>query len=272
MSVLERICADKRVDVARRRRERPIGKLVAAARAASPARGFAARLRERIAAGDYALIAEIKRASPSRGLIRADFDPPTLARAYAAGGACCLSVLTDAPYFQGRDDYLVEAGAAVSLPVLRKDFLLEPYQIVEARTLGADAVLVILAAVDDSCARELMAAAAEFGMDVLCEVHDWAEMNRAIGLGAPLVGINNRNLATLAVDLATTEALVPLTPGGGLLVSESGLYTRADLDRMAMAGVRAFLVGESLMREADVETATRRLLDPTRPIPASASA
>ncbi len=262
MSVLERICADKRALVAERQRERPLGVVERAAAAASPPRGFATALRQAAAPG-YGLIAEIKRASPSKGLIRADFDPPTLARAYAAGGATCLSVLTDTPWFQGDDAFLTAARAAVPLPVLRKDFLLDPYQIVEARALGADAVLVILAAVDDSCARELMATAAGLGMDALVEVHDGAEMARAAALGATLVGINNRNLATLSVDLATSERLAPLAPAGCTLVGESGLASRGDLDRLAAAGIRCFLIGESLMRKPDVEAATRALLRPS---------
>jgi indole-3-glycerol phosphate synthase len=268
MSVLARICADKRDLVARRKRERPLAEVDTVAHSAPSPRGFASRLRGTVDAGGYALIAEIKRASPSKGLIRADFDPPALARAYASGGATCLSVLTDAPYFQGDDAYLTAARAVVELPVLRKDFLLDPYQIVEARAIGADAVLVILAAVDDGCARELMATAAELGMDALVEVHDAPEMQRATALGAALIGINNRNLATLEIDLATTERLAPIAPGDRLLVSESGLYAPADLGRMAQVGVRCFLVGEALMREPDVEAATRALLAPTPPVTA----
>ena len=260
MSVLARICAEKRDLVARRKRERPLGALYADARNAASPRGFAKELRRATDAGSWGLIAEIKRASPSQGLIRADFDPPALARAYASGGATCLSVLTDAPYFQGDDAYLTSARAAVELPVLRKDFLLDPYQIVEARALGADAVLVILAPVDDGCARELMATAAELGMDALIEVHDAAEMERAIALGAEVIGINNRDLATLGVDLATTERLVALAPSDRLLVSESGLRTPSDLRRMARVGVRCFLIGESLMRQPDLSAATRALL------------
>ena len=262
MSVLDRICASKRVLVAERKQTRSLAAVEAAAAAASPPRGFAAALR-RVATTGYGLIAEIKRASPSKGLIRADFDPPALARAYAAGGATCLSVLTDVPSFQGDDAYLVAARAAAPLPVLRKDFLLDPYQIVEARALGADAVLVILAAVDDACAGELMATAAGLGMDALVEVHDEAEMARAAALGATLVGINNRNLATLSVDLATSERLAPLAPAGCTLVGESGLASRGDLDRLAATGIRCFLIGESLMRKPDVEAATRALLRPT---------
>jgi indole-3-glycerol phosphate synthase len=266
MSVLARICADKRDLMARRKRERPLAEVDTAARSAPSPRGFARRLRGAVDTGGYGLIAEIKRASPSKGLIRADFDPPALARAYAAGGATCLSVLTDAPYFQGDDAHLTAARAAVELPVLRKDFLLDPYQIVEARAIGADAVLVILAAVDDGCARELMATAAELGMDALVEVHDAPEIQRATALGAVLIGINNRNLATLEIDLATTERLAPMALGDRLLVSESGLYAPADLERMAEVGVRCFLVGEVLMREPVVEAATRALLAPAPPV------
>ena len=264
MSVLQRICADKRELVARRKRDRPPGEIAAAARNAPLPRGFTHRLRRASGAGGYALIAEIKRASPSKGLIRSDFNPEDLARAYAAGGATCLSVLTDAPYFGGDDAYLTAARAAVELPALRKDFLLEPYQIIEARAIGADAVLVILAAVDDGCARELIAAAAELGMDVLVEVHDAAEMQRALTLGAVLIGINNRDLATLEIDLAMTERLAPMVPDNRLVVSESGLYMPADLERMAAIGVHCFLVGESLMRASDVDAATRVLLTPPR--------
>jgi indole-3-glycerol phosphate synthase len=262
MSVLQRICADKRALVRDRRRVRPLGEVERAAAAASPPRGFAAALRRTIGSGSYGLIAEIKRASPSRGLIRADFDPPALARAYAEGGAACLSVLTDSPYFQGDDGYLVESRAAVPLPVLRKDFLLEPYQIIEARALGADAVLVILAAVDDGCARELLATAAALGMDALVEVHDQAEMERAGALAATLIGINNRDLNSLSVDIATSERLAPRAPACAMLVGESGIASRADCDRLASAGLRCFLVGESLMRQPDVATATRALLTP----------
>lgn len=266
--VLTRICADKRAHVARCKAAWPMGTLVQAAKDAPPPRGFADRLAQAAGRG-YGLIAEIKKASPSKGLIRADFDPPALARAYAAGGATCLSVLTDEPYFQGNDEYLTAVRAAVSLPVLRKDFMLEPYQIVEARALGADCILVIMAAVDDAQAAELVAAAREFGMDALIEVHDEPELHRALALDARLIGINNRNLKTLAVDLATTENLAGQIPPGRLPVGESGLYTPDDLERLARVGVRCFLVGESLMRQPDVEAATRALLGGA-PAPASA--
>jgi indole-3-glycerol phosphate synthase len=260
--VLARICADKRAHIARRKVERPLGDLIAAARAAERPRGFADRLAAEVAQGRYGLIAEIKKASPSKGLIRADFDPVALARAYKSGGATCLSVLTDEPYFQGRDAHLTAV-----LPALRKDFMLDPYQIVEARALGADCVLLIMAALEDAQAAELEAAAIEQGMDVLLEVHGAAELDRALRLKARLLGINNRNLKTLAVDLATTEQLAPRVPKDRLVVAESGLDTPADLARMHKVGVSIFLVGESLMRQADVAAATRALLAHPHPSP-----
>jgi indole-3-glycerol phosphate synthase len=257
--VLGRICAAKREDVARRKAALP--RLLADLPAEPPPRGFARALAGAAAEGRLALIAEIKKASPSRGVIRADFDPPALARASDAGGAACLSVLTDEPFFQGRDEYLRAARAAVPLPALRKDFLLDPWQVAEARVLGADCVLLIMACLEDPAARELAAAAGEHGLDVLVEVHDEAELERALALPpALLLGVNNRDLRTLEVNLATFERLAPLVPGDRLLVAESGLHRHADLLRMAEAGARAFLVGESLMREADVAAATRRLL------------
>ena len=257
---LERICADKRAHVARRKAAEPAALLAARAASATPPRGFERALRAAVAGGRYGLIAEIKKASPSKGLIRADFDPPALARAYQQGGATCLSVLTDTPYFQGEDAHLRQARDAVELPVIRKDFMIDPYQVVEARALGADCILVIMAAVDDALAGELIGAARALGMDALVEVHDRPELERALRLPAGLIGVNNRNLKTLAVDLATTEALAPLVPGERLLVAESGLFEPADLARMARVGARCFLVGESLMRQADVAAATRALL------------
>jgi indole-3-glycerol phosphate synthase len=257
---LARITADKRRLVESRKVARPLGEVEAAACTAAPPRGFGDRLARRTA-GRYGLIAEIKKASPSKGLIRADFDPVMLAQAYREGGATCLSVLTDEPYFQGRDEYLQAARAAVDLPVLRKDFMVDPYQIAESRALGADCVLLIMAALSDAMAAELHAAARVWDMDVLVEVHDEAELERALELPARLIGINNRNLKTLAVDLAVTERLAPRVPKDRLLVAESGLGGPADLARLHRAGAAVFLIGESLMREADVAAATRRLLE-----------
>jgi len=258
--ILERIAAYKRDEVAARKAARPQAQVEAQALTADPPRGFKAALERAHAPGRLALIAEIKKASPSKGLIRADFDPPALARAYAEGGAACLSVLTDAPSFQGAEAYLQAARAAVALPCIRKDFLVDPWQVAESRALGADAILVIMAMVDDALAGELMSEARRLGMDALVEVHDEAEMARAGALGADLVGVNNRDLRTFATDLAVTERLAPLAPKGALLVTESGIFSAADAARLERCGARAMLVGESLMRQADVAQATRSLL------------
>jgi indole-3-glycerol phosphate synthase len=258
--ILAKIAAYKREEVADRKRRRAFAQVDAAAKAANSPRGFRAALETAHAPGKLALIAEIKKASPSKGLIRADFDPPALARAYEAGGAACLSVLTDGPSFQGADGYLIDARAAVALPCIRKDFLVDPWQVAESRALGADAILVILAMVDDVLAAELMAEAACLSMDALVEVHDEAEMARAGALGSTLVGINNRDLKSFVVDLAVTERLAVQAPRDALLVTESGLFASADAARMEAAGAKAMLVGESLMRQADVAAATRALL------------
>ncbi|WP_430418547.1 indole-3-glycerol phosphate synthase TrpC [Phenylobacterium sp.] len=254
--ILEKIAAYKRDEVAERKAARPA---ISTAGVSAP-RGFRAALERAHGPGRLALIAEIKKASPSKGLIRADFHPPALARAYEAGGAACLSVLTDTPSFQGADSYLTAARGAVSLPCIRKEFLVDPWQVAESRALGADAILVILAMVDDALAADLMAEARAHGMDALVEVHDEAEMARAGRLGADLVGVNNRDLRTFTVDLAITERLAALAPANALLVTESGLFTAADAARLEASGARAMLVGESLMRQADVTAATRALL------------
>jgi indole-3-glycerol phosphate synthase len=257
---LTRITADTARHVAASKARRPLAEIEKAAATADAPRGFAGALKRAIAAGRYGLIAEIKKASPSKGLIRPDFDPPSLARAYERGGASCLSVLTDEPYFQGRDEFLVQARAATRLPVLRKDFMIDPYQIVEARALGADCVLLIMACLDDRLAGELARLAHRWGMDVLVEVHDAAELDRALRVESDLIGVNNRNLKTLAVDLATTEQLAPRIPKDRVLVAESGLGSPADLARMARVGASAFLIGESFMRKPDVEAAVRDIL------------
>lgn len=268
--ILASIGAYKRAEVAARRAATPLSALEDRAREAGPPRGFRAALERAYRPGRLALIAEIKKASPSRGLIRADFNPAALARAYEAGGAACLSVLTDGRSFQGADADLIAARAASALPCLRKEFLIDPWQVAESRAIGADAILVILALVSDSLAAELLAEARRLGMDALVETHDEAEIDRAAALGATLIGVNNRDLRTFATDLTVTERLSEKIPANSLFITESGVFTAADAARLERAGARAMLVGEVLMRQADVEAATRALLGRTHLVRGSA--
>ncbi len=259
--ILAKIALDKRRHVAACKEKIPLSSLMTQAKAASPVRGFYNSLRRAKENNQFGLIAEIKKASPSKGLIREDFNPSVLATAYEKGGASCLSVLTDVPYFQGSDDYLIAARAAVSLPVLRKDFMIDPYQVIEARAMGADCILLIMAMLDDGLARELEQVAVEYGLDVLIETHDETEMERALALKSPLIGINNRNLKSFELSLEVTFRLSPMVGKDRMLVSESGLFSHADLKNIKdRTGINSFLIGEALMRQENVAEATRIMI------------